>query len=155
MADNNNSRVNRKRCFVTIGATAAFNSLVQAVLEPPFLESLKNAGYTELRVQYGTEGQRIFDEKVGDQLSSEYGIEITGFDFDKSGLESEMKAAKGSSAQNEGTVISHAGSGTILDALRISVPLIVVPNKDLLHNHQIELAEVLAEQSYVVHGNIK
>jgi len=46
------------------------------------------------------------------------------------------------------------GSGTILDALRLSVPLIVVPNSELLDNHQVELAEALAEQEYVVHGQL-
>ena len=46
------------------------------------------------------------------------------------------------------------GSGTILDALRLSVPLIVVPNSSLLDNHQVELAEALAEQEYVVHGKL-
>lgn len=47
------------------------------------------------------------------------------------------------------------GSGTILDALRLSVPLIVVPNSELLDNHQVELAEALAEQEYVVHGKLE
>lgn len=46
------------------------------------------------------------------------------------------------------------GSGTILDALRISVPLIVVPNAELLDNHQVDLAEALAEQEYVVYGRL-
>ncbi len=35
------------------------------------------------------------------------------------------------------------------------MPLVVVPNTDLLHNHQVELAEELAKQEYVVHGNLK
>lgn len=47
------------------------------------------------------------------------------------------------------------GSGSILDALRISVPLIVVPNPSLLDNHQVELAEELAKQGYVVHGHLE
>lgn len=47
------------------------------------------------------------------------------------------------------------GSGSILDAMRIEVPVVVVPNADLLDNHQVELAEVLAEQNYVVHGNLR
>ena len=47
------------------------------------------------------------------------------------------------------------GTGSILDALRISVPLIVVPNSTLLDNHQVELAEELAKQHYVVHGSLE
>lgn len=47
------------------------------------------------------------------------------------------------------------GSGSILDALRIAVPIIVVPNPELLDNHQEELAEELATQGYVIHGRLK
>lgn len=47
------------------------------------------------------------------------------------------------------------GSGSILDALRIRVPLIVVPNTSLLHNHQVELAEELSKQGYLVHGQLE
>lgn len=47
------------------------------------------------------------------------------------------------------------GAGTILDALRLSIPLIVVPNPSLLDNHQVELAEELARQGYVVHGELE
>jgi beta-1,4-N-acetylglucosaminyltransferase len=51
-------------------------------------------------------------------------------------------------------IVLWSGSGSILAALRIGVPLVVVPNTGLLHNHQIELAEELAKQQYVVHGNL-
>ena len=47
------------------------------------------------------------------------------------------------------------GSGSILDALRINVPLIVVPNPHLLDNHQVELAEELARQGYVTYGKLE
>lgn len=47
------------------------------------------------------------------------------------------------------------GAGTILDAMRISVPIIVVPNPALLDNHQAELAEELQRQGYVVYGDLK
>ena len=47
------------------------------------------------------------------------------------------------------------GSGSILDALRLEIPIIVVPNTSLLDNHQLELAEVLASQGYVIHGQLE
>ena len=47
------------------------------------------------------------------------------------------------------------GSGTILDALRTTVPTIVVPNNTLLDDHQTELAEALAAQEYVIHGRLE
>ncbi|OAG44340.1 hypothetical protein AYO21_01336 [Fonsecaea monophora] len=151
------SKSSGRRCFVTIGATAPFNGLVRAVLEPAFINPLRDAGYTQLQIQYGDhEGEKIFQERcrILKEAGFDDGIEITGFGFKKEGLRREMVAAKGQSPQDEGMVISHAGSGSVLDALRVSVPIVVVPNPELLHNHQVELAEALAEQEYVIHGKL-
>lgn len=148
----------KKRCFVTIGATAPFDRLLKAVLEPTFLQTLRDHGYTELRVQYGKEGQAIFDSfsrTSGSSSNPSLGLEITGFGFNKDGLTEEMRIAKGGPGASEGAVISHAGSGSILDALRFALPCVVVPNTDLLHNHQMELAEELERQRYVVHGKLE
>jgi hypothetical protein len=49
----------------------------------------------------------------------------------------------------------YQGSGSILAALRIGVPLIVVPNDGLLDGHQLELAVELSRQHYVVHGKLE
>jgi beta-1,4-N-acetylglucosaminyltransferase len=146
-----------KRCFVTVGATAPFNALVKAVLAPAFIEALTSSGYNELRIQYGDKtGKETFDRHHAAHAANSHHvkIDITGFDFKNSGLKDELLAVKGSSPPNEGLIISHAGSGSVLDALRIGVPIIVVPNTDLLHNHQVELAEALAEQEYVIHGRV-
>lgn len=35
------------------------------------------------------------------------------------------------------------------------MPLIAVPNTSLLHNHQVELAEEMARQGYIIHGHLK
>ncbi|KAL9608401.1 MAG: hypothetical protein Q9167_006764 [Letrouitia subvulpina] len=147
-----------RTCFVTIGATASFDQLINATLSPDFLQALQASDYTTLTLQYGKNGQQIleeFRETVASGRRRDYGIEVTGFDFNKQGLGQQMKTAKAGKSRQEGVVISHAGSGSILDALRISVPLIVVPNSSLLDNHQAELAEELARQGYVVHGHLE
>ncbi len=41
------------------------------------------------------------------------------------------------------------GAGTILDAMRLGLAIIVVPNVNLLDNHQEELAAELELQGYV------
>ncbi|KAI4244899.1 MAG: hypothetical protein L6R40_002805 [Gallowayella cf. fulva] len=144
-------------CFVTIGATAAFDQLLKAVLTSRFLQALHASGYTTLLLQYGKNGHGIlndFDAAVAAGKATKHGIEISGFDFNKLGLGQEMWSVKAANDRTEGVVISHAGSGSILDALRIEVPLIVVPNTSLLHNHQVDLAEELAKQGYLVHGRL-
>ncbi len=158
MAETQQVQDTRKLCFVTIGATAAFDSLIKAALSPPFLGALQAFGYSDLLLQHGEEGRAILkDFAAADSTDSKakYGLTISGFDFNKRGLEQEMRAAKGHHGGAEGVVISHAGSGSILAALRIAVPIIVVPNPDLLDNHQVELAEALAAQGYVVHGRLE
>ena len=102
----------RKLCFVTIGATAAFDALIRAALSPSFLEALKISGYTDLRLQHGKDGRLILEEfykSSGTTSEEEDGITISAFDFNKQGLGSEMRAAKGEDSTTEGVVISHAG----------------------------------------------
>lgn len=106
----------KKVCFVTIGATASFNALLEAVLTPTFLETLEAFGYTDLLLQHGKEGSSILEnlkesEEYNPVARSE--INISGFDFNKQGLGQEMRAAKGENGDSEGVVISHAGTTTV------------------------------------------
>lgn len=98
----------RKICFVTIGATAAFDDLIMTVLTKDFLEALNGLQYTELRIQHGEEGktifQRFYDAREA-QVKDQLGIHLSGFDFRKDGLGEEMLAAR----KSAGLVISHAG----------------------------------------------
>ncbi|KIW54039.1 hypothetical protein PV05_06431 [Exophiala xenobiotica] len=157
MANAIHGRPFAKRCFVTIGATAPFNGLIKGVLAADFIRELQRAGYTELRIQYGDhEGEAIFNARKDEMETTLEAdkVDVTGFGFDRTGLSKEIAAVKGRSAETEGMVISHAGSGSVLDVLRVGIPLVVVPNADLLHNHQVELAEALAQQDYVVYGKL-
>ena len=47
------------------------------------------------------------------------------------------------------------GSGSILEAMRLGVPLVVVPNPSLKDNHQKELANELQKQGYVIASSVK
>ena len=114
----------RKVCFVTVGATASFNSLIQATLSPAFLAVLKQYGYTDLRLQHGSEGGKVLEELHESQDADgpqENGLKISGFDFNKQGLGVEMKAAKGGNESAEGVVISHAGSSYHLIFVWVSI----------------------------------
>ncbi|PYH46779.1 N-acetylglucosaminyldiphosphodolichol N-acetylglucosaminyltransferase catalytic subunit ALG13 [Aspergillus saccharolyticus JOP 1030-1] len=144
-----------KLCFVTVGATASFNLLIQAILEQSFLRELRAHGYTNLLIQYGKDGKSLFDEFLQQYppgSEGHHGLVIDGFDFNSDGLDHEMRLAKAwpSEGRLGGLIISHAGSGSIMDALRLGVPLMVVPNPTLKDNHQQELADILQEQGYLI-----
>ena len=47
-------------------------------------------------------------------------------------------------------VISHCGAGSTFEALSLGVPLVVVPNALLMDNHQVELANLLEGEGYLV-----
>ncbi|EAW10766.1 N-acetylglucosaminyldiphosphodolichol N-acetylglucosaminyltransferase catalytic subunit ALG13 [Aspergillus clavatus NRRL 1] len=150
---------NRKTCLVTVGATASFEELIRAVLDIKFLETLIAFHYTHLIVQFG-KNEAIFDDfcqrhPPDDQLRRD--LNITGFAYKQSGMSAEFSQAQGDVTEGRslGLVISHAGSGTILDVLRLGIPLVVVPNPSLQDNHQEELARELQKQGYVLASHYK
>lgn len=151
-------KTQRRDCFVTIGATASFKPLLDATTTDDFFSTLKELGYTRFVLQCGPDLRHVTG-KIGnasiDYLSKVYGIDVQVYDFNKRGLGQEMWGCKADGSRKEGIVICHAGAGTILDAMRIGVPIIVVPNPDLLDDHQAELAEELELQGYATYGRLK
>ena len=106
----------QKTCFVTIGATAAFDALIRAVLSPKFCNALQSHSYTHLLVQYGRDGKPLFDSCMQSLLTPNQSedVKISGFDLDRAGLGPYMSQAKGNQSNKkntatEGVVISHAG----------------------------------------------
>lgn len=98
-----------KLCFVTVGATASFQKLLEQVLHSQFLEILAKHGYTHLLVQYGKDGQQIFQNFV-DSDQPDHGITLGGFDFQPS-IDAQMMMTVEREAldQKRGLIICHAG----------------------------------------------
>ncbi|EFN58332.1 hypothetical protein CHLNCDRAFT_34478 [Chlorella variabilis] len=119
--------------FVTVGTTK-FDALIRAVDQQAFADVLVAAGYTRLVMQIGRWAGGEAVGGPGRRLVVEY------FDFAPS-LAEHLRAAA--------LVISHAGSGSIFEALRLRLPLVVVPNPLLMDNHQAELATKLESEGYL------
>ena len=98
----------RKVCFVTIGATASFASLIRAVLSSAFFAALHANNYTELVVQYGADGDPLYTRRLR-EIENKVGIKVHGFGLDQRGLGPYMRLAKTGEGGIEGVVVSHAG----------------------------------------------
>lgn len=106
------STKSQKTCFVTIGATASFSSLIRAVLTSEFHEVLQSQQYTTLLLQYGADGQTLYEQCLQTLTAgSKLRLEVSGFALDTAGLGRYMRQAKGTGTKGavEGVVISHAG----------------------------------------------
>jgi beta-1,4-N-acetylglucosaminyltransferase len=101
-----------KLCFVTVGATASFEKLIQAVLHESFLAELEKHKFTRLLIQYGKGGQHVFDAYRAEYESGniDHGLEIGGFEL-RPNLTPYLRMVQDdpSNFQELGMVISHAG----------------------------------------------
>jgi len=123
-----------KRIFVTVGTTE-FNNLIEKLSEKEVYEILKyRLKCKELIIQRG-KGREIDFNHFED-------INVQQFDL-KTSIEKDILEAD--------LVISHAGAGTCIDVLGKQKPLLVVVNDTLMNNHQIELAEQLHKDGYLVY----
>lgn len=129
------------RVLVTTGATVPFEGVIRAVLSEKVVSSLIASGYDELRIQYG-HAKHLFEELKIDNKQ----LRVTGFDFSME-IACEIESCD--------LVISHAGTGSILDCLTAKKPLIVVVNTDLMDNHQMEIANAFREGDHLIVSTAK
>ncbi|CAI5758759.1 unnamed protein product [Candida verbasci] len=138
--------------LITTGATITFKLLIDIITDVDFIENLIKLQVSKLYIQYGNEinngknkSKQYFDNLIESKqlvkilqlnqienyhyLNSK--IEIIAFPF-SSNINSYIKESD--------LIISHGGTGSILDCLKLQKKLIVVINDQLMDNHQYEIA---------------
>ena len=145
--ESSSKRSNGKNVFVTVGTTS-FDALIRALDDHSVVDVLRDKGYSSLTLQIGRgtyaprniiplgASRAVLGGAPG--TSGEFVVEC--FDFRPS-LEQAMRDAD--------LVVSHAGAGSVFEALGLRRPLLVVVNETLMDNHQVELAEELAGRGHL------
>ncbi|KAF4707629.1 hypothetical protein FOZ62_015646, partial [Perkinsus olseni] len=133
--------------------TTKFDSLVQSVCEPDFLDFLHDKlGTKEVVIQYGNSSTgtlKVYEEV---KQAAVDGMAIHGYSLKPEGINDDIRQAD--------LVISHAGAGSIMDTLKVSRErgnerkpiLCIVCNKALMGNHQQELANAMRPYALVANG---
>ncbi|KAI9485434.1 MAG: hypothetical protein EXX96DRAFT_475630 [Benjaminiella poitrasii] len=130
--------------FITVGSTG-FDDLINATTSNSFLNSLSFIDIKKVSFQYGS-SEPIFIRNL-QSYSEKPILAIDGYKY-KSSITEDMEHAD--------IIISHAGAGTILQALRLTnKKLVIVVNKSLMDNHQYELAKAIAEKGYAILSEIR
>ncbi|ORY96611.1 glycosyl transferase [Syncephalastrum racemosum] len=125
------------KAFITVGSTG-FDNLVEAATQEPFLDCLHRLGFNAVTIQYGS------SEPVFQRHHDSAHLELKGYKY-KADITEDMASAD--------LIVSHAGSGSILQALRLDKRLVVMVNTSLMDNHQLELAEAMANSNYCIYAN--
>eukprot|EP00045_Choanoeca_perplexa_P009318 m.89157 g.89157 ORF g.89157 m.89157 type:complete len:206 (-) comp14851_c0_seq3:1712-2329(-) len=127
-----------KTAFVTVGTTS-FQALIDRVVQEDVLEQLSLLSFDIIRLQYGKGSPPTLPDNL-------HGLVIESYDF-KPSLDDDIQSAD--------VIISHAGAGTILEAMAAQKSMVVVINDTLMHNHQTELAQAMASRKHVIACTVK
>ena len=149
----------QKAAFVTVGTTV-FDVLVAAVDDPALASALAARGFTHLAVQAGAGGRyephRLLGRGVTSGTVSVPAAAPAGRGKARSQQPSntlfveffEYAPSLASRMASADLIISHAGAGSVFEALTARKALIAVPNPALMGDHQGELARALAAASH-------
>ncbi|KAK8138742.1 hypothetical protein PG984_002122 [Apiospora sp. TS-2023a] len=151
MAPANEDQIPGKTCFVTVGATASFRSLIEEVVAPKFVAALAAQGYDTMIVQCGPDFEYFESIRPSDPQ-----VIMSGFSVESNIMEYMRECAPSDKPRKRhmGLIVTHAGAGNIMEALKVNTRVIAVPNTDLMGNHQMEMAEEFANQGWLIQGEI-
>ena len=127
-----------RNIFVTVGTTE-FQNLTKTIITERIFGTMKKFGCEVLTMQIGSD--KNFDISNAKTLAEKYGIEIKVYRLKSSIFDDILEAD---------LIISHAGAGSCIEALKARKTLVVVVNDKLMHNHQDELAEQMHKEGYVL-----
>ena len=128
-----------KQLLITVGTTN-FDLLITALDTEEFYLLLEKHGFTKLIMQIGNTGS--YTPKAFENMS----VKLKTLEVEVVKLVPKFEEVIKSSE----LVISHCGAGTILEGLKNKINLIIVINPTLMNNHQLELAEPLYKQNYIL-----
>lgn len=153
--------------LITTGATVTFEPLVDHVVSVLFLQKLAQLGFQHVAIQYGNHienGRNISKQFFSEVLSKHdvlgsLDLVLTNETNDKSvitfansylTLETFAFSPEiDKFISKADIVVSHAGTGSILDSLRLHKPLVVVTNQQLMDDHQEEVAAQFEKEQYL------
>jgi beta-1,4-N-acetylglucosaminyltransferase len=142
-----------KTVFVTVGSTK-FEQLIDAILQPNILKLFKSFSYSKIILQVGN-GKHDNDELLNfkeNQFNSQTGPEIRRAYREKMEIVAyRYKSSIKEDITEADLVISHAGAGSVMETLEANKKLIVVINETLMNNHQLELAEKMFDEGYLLY----
>ena len=124
-----------------------FDSLVTSVLSDPVLSCLSSLGCTSLTLQTGACAEVTVPDLWRERINIEtfqYKPSLSQVSV-KSGMTLTIITDSYQDISEADLVISHAGAGTCIEVLTAGKTLAVIVNDSLMDNHQVELAEKLAE----------
>ncbi|KAI0892314.1 glycosyltransferase family 1 protein [Annulohypoxylon nitens] len=148
-----------KCVLVTVGASASFKPLIEEVLSDAFIAKLKELQFTNLIVQCGPDYDYFLSaQPPKDAIDDPNRLNVIGFPY-KQDIQRWFALAAPSTTREsakraKGVIITHAGSGSILDALDYETTIIAVPNPALMGNHQSEIAEEMEKQGFLTQGKL-
>ncbi|CAH2352725.1 UDP-N-acetylglucosamine transferase subunit Alg13p [[Candida] railenensis] len=141
--------------LILTGATVTFRSLIDQVTSKEFITDISKAGISKLFIQYGNESANksqiyfessikksglLYENTDGIYNSKSGSLQILAFPFSSD--------ISGEYIEQVDIVVSHAGTGSIIDVLKLDKPLIVVVNESLMDNHQVDVANEFKKLNY-------
>ncbi|ODV95048.1 hypothetical protein PACTADRAFT_50871 [Pachysolen tannophilus NRRL Y-2460] len=167
-----------KFVLVTTGATVTFRPLIKLSLSLEFVNHLIDLNFTKLIIQFGNSsnskdfylkeletlhnslskdfGKNEFHYKEEFSSNDEskitilYNLPIKIGNFIVEGISFDKDLSLNYSSKSS-LIISHGGTGSILDSLRLNKKLIVLNNQELADSHQLDIINEFEKKELLIY----